>query len=382
MSQITRCPACATLFKVVADQLKVAQGWVRCGQCGEVFEAGLHLVPVATLETQASPSALKGLADETPLPAKNALPFPMSDHGVFPPPVSPKVPAGVPLMSPEASCKGNLADAAADDKPMQPADVSESENASGMPLPGENPAIGSRRAGSETSHFSATNAGRHEPVFRADDFDFNPPGSTLHATGHARQASAIPQDSQAFPDVAFVRKAQRKDFWKSTLVRTVLGAICLVLALALGMQWTVGQKDALAARAPQLAPWLQAMCRPLGCAVQPLRRIESLAIENTSFSRTGSDAYRLNFTFTNTGDAALEVPALEVTLTDSQDQTVVRRVVMPVEFGATATTLAAYSKLTGALTLKVDHAGGQASASPAQTGLLPVSGYRILAFYP
>ena len=44
MSQITRCPACATSFRVVVDQLRIAQGWVRCGQCGEVFEAPLHLV--------------------------------------------------------------------------------------------------------------------------------------------------------------------------------------------------------------------------------------------------------------------------------------------------------------------------------------------------
>ncbi|MEO7953600.1 MAG: zinc-ribbon domain-containing protein, partial [Polaromonas sp.] len=43
MSLITRCPACGTMFKVVADQLKIAQGWVRCGQCGEVFDASGQL---------------------------------------------------------------------------------------------------------------------------------------------------------------------------------------------------------------------------------------------------------------------------------------------------------------------------------------------------
>ncbi len=38
MSQITRCPACSTQFKVVADQLRISDGWVRCGHCAEVFE--------------------------------------------------------------------------------------------------------------------------------------------------------------------------------------------------------------------------------------------------------------------------------------------------------------------------------------------------------
>ena len=39
MSLATRCPACGTVFRVVQDQLKVSQGWVRCGQCHEVFNA-------------------------------------------------------------------------------------------------------------------------------------------------------------------------------------------------------------------------------------------------------------------------------------------------------------------------------------------------------
>jgi predicted Zn finger-like uncharacterized protein len=42
MGLITQCPACHTLFKVVADQLKISDGWVRCGQCREVFDAQAH----------------------------------------------------------------------------------------------------------------------------------------------------------------------------------------------------------------------------------------------------------------------------------------------------------------------------------------------------
>ncbi|MFL6699916.1 MAG: DUF3426 domain-containing protein [Vitreoscilla sp.] len=37
MSLATRCPTCGTIFRVVQDQLKVSEGWVRCGQCHEVF---------------------------------------------------------------------------------------------------------------------------------------------------------------------------------------------------------------------------------------------------------------------------------------------------------------------------------------------------------
>lgn len=44
MSLITRCPACRTIFKVAPDQLKISEGWVRCGQCGEVFDAQANLL--------------------------------------------------------------------------------------------------------------------------------------------------------------------------------------------------------------------------------------------------------------------------------------------------------------------------------------------------
>jgi predicted Zn finger-like uncharacterized protein len=43
MSLITSCPACGTMFRVVADQLKISEGWVRCGHCSEVFDASKHL---------------------------------------------------------------------------------------------------------------------------------------------------------------------------------------------------------------------------------------------------------------------------------------------------------------------------------------------------
>ena len=39
MSLATRCTECGTVFRVVQDQLKVSEGWVRCGRCSAVFNA-------------------------------------------------------------------------------------------------------------------------------------------------------------------------------------------------------------------------------------------------------------------------------------------------------------------------------------------------------
>ena len=53
MNSITRCPSCATHYQVDKAVIHAAKGWLRCGQCGHVFDStGLVLlwrssVPVA-----------------------------------------------------------------------------------------------------------------------------------------------------------------------------------------------------------------------------------------------------------------------------------------------------------------------------------------------
>ncbi|MEO8537670.1 MAG: MJ0042-type zinc finger domain-containing protein, partial [Betaproteobacteria bacterium] len=42
--KFTRCPGCATVFRVTAEQLALREGQVRCGQCRAVFDANDHLV--------------------------------------------------------------------------------------------------------------------------------------------------------------------------------------------------------------------------------------------------------------------------------------------------------------------------------------------------
>jgi predicted Zn finger-like uncharacterized protein len=72
MSQITRCPFCETSFKVVADQLRISDGWVRCGQCKQVFDASQHLHAV-----EQAP-----LLPEMPLDALHPPPAPATPHTV------------------------------------------------------------------------------------------------------------------------------------------------------------------------------------------------------------------------------------------------------------------------------------------------------------
>ncbi len=62
----TRCSACGTVFRVVPDQLRVSEGWVRCGRCSQVFNALEGLVDLDTglpKQTAGSPAHTGAEAD-------------------------------------------------------------------------------------------------------------------------------------------------------------------------------------------------------------------------------------------------------------------------------------------------------------------------------
>lgn len=93
MSLSTRCPACQTTFRVVPDQLKISQGWVRCGQCAEVFDASQHLQPVPSpavpdpVASAAAALAPGAITDPAPSLSASQEPHPMpsatEDTGLF-----------------------------------------------------------------------------------------------------------------------------------------------------------------------------------------------------------------------------------------------------------------------------------------------------------
>jgi hypothetical protein len=80
MSLITQCPACQTLFKVVADQLQVSQGWVRCGQCQNVFDANAHVYKQPLPEAEPPPEPVPTQSAENPAsPSPEFPPFEPAD---------------------------------------------------------------------------------------------------------------------------------------------------------------------------------------------------------------------------------------------------------------------------------------------------------------
>lgn len=57
MSLITCCPTCQTMFQVSGEDLRVSDGWVRCGKCNGVFDASAHLQAMPDEKPSAQPPA-------------------------------------------------------------------------------------------------------------------------------------------------------------------------------------------------------------------------------------------------------------------------------------------------------------------------------------
>ena len=329
MSLITRCPACGTMFKVVTDQLKISQGWVRCGHCTEVFDASLHLQAIQNPVPDGPPARQTNTDVEAPAPVEFETPAV--------PPSTPQEQAHPALQQ--------LADSAVSDEMG-------AVNAAGA-------------AGAEVELLGS---------------------AQIEDTGlPSKLPDALPE-VLPYEDVSFVRNSRRQAFWRKPLVRFSMGLAGLILAAALLVQFSVQQRDRLTAMEPQLKTWLQLLCEPLQCEITPFRHIEAVVIDSSSFNKINNDFYRLSFALKNTGTIPVAMPSLEVTLTDTQEQALTRRVVTPAEFGVTDSggLLSAGADFSGVIVMQVLSTDAKSAAgvvAPTATPLR-VAGYRVLAFYP
>lgn len=556
MSQITRCPACATTFKVVADQLRISEGWVRCGQCKEVFDASAHLLapaappllpdvsmadvrpppaPVVRKPVEkawgagAAPASASGLEsragrDGAPLSPSTSPAVERKTEGQAPvavPVVSsvgaswqptgistldalvpadaaapmdvpePKVPAflsasaALPnntdlLLEPatpfrwradrqgqqarnevatELSAQAFGTSAGAPAQPERPADTAltspwspatpsssgggyelpsadlrDAEEADGLPdLSPTSPAKSGGLAAADTNHAPypplelpvraravQADAAPAHPLGVAGERDMSSsssgpaaeeitagPASTkgVSATDTGRSPAGMPapelpdmeslpartveaaprsqpdrdeddEDSdeddalpEPEPEVSFVRAARRKAFWRRPLVRTLLVFLLLVLLGGLAAQVAVQERDRIAATEPRLRPWLVMLCEPFGCELAPRRQIADVVIDSSSFNKARGDSYLLNLTLKNQAPIPLAMPAMELTLTDAQDQPVLRRILLPNDMGAPAE-------------MPARGEWGTSVSVVVTTGGARVAGYRLLAFYP
>ncbi|MPM60320.1 hypothetical protein SDC9_107171 [bioreactor metagenome] len=171
--------------------------------------------------------------------------------------------------------------------------------------------------------------------------------------------------------MGFMRDARRKAFWSKPAVRALLTLVVLGLLAAFAGQYAMAERNRLAAVYPALRPVLEQLCKPLQCVVGLPREIASVAIDSSTFTRVKDDltAFHLQVALKSSADMVLEMPALELTMTDASDQPVLRRVLTREDTGAPQA-LPARGEWNGVVKLQVPEVADR------------VTGYRLLAFYP
>lgn len=323
MSLATRCTSCGTIFRVVQDQLKVSEGWVRCGRCNEVF------------------NALEGLFD---------LERDARTEWTGPAPLAHK---------PEPSFGGDLG--SLDEPEHRDPSLVDKIDAQ---------LLSPRRSGFGALAGLTPSERRHED-FADARFDTDlpaEPAEDLSLAGIGEQSAAsIPGDVGIAPD--FVREADEQARWRGSRARSLLVATIAALTLTLVVQIGHHHRDRLAAQWSPARTVLGTWCDFIACTIGAPRRIDDVVVESTSLTRAPvPEAFRLAVVLRNRATLPLAVPWIDLSLTDAGGQLVARRALSPQDFHVTPTALAAGSEL--ALQTLMSVSSGR------------VTGYTVEIFYP
>lgn len=471
---LSRCPACATVFRVDTVQIRAREGRVRCGRCHAVFDALDAMVDIATLRAT-GPVATPGTPDEPPASpafavdtaaAADDAPYPdfsrvfaaasadEADHPHSPPEEStarlnvvdaPEVrvstepsavttdlltepadltePPGQPMPEPggrmdvlvarttnywgvpslsepsPATPPEPAAGHELDPDVTQPLDIFDLDAATGLRHgPADEPGAATDSAEVSLSHGLPAQdaqvvAAVQGPAVRSPDdtIDSTAPepgagGYTPDETPAPTAAPAPVRDPLLDPPPALepvhdpaMQRIRRELYGDEAPaarsgLRTALWATgCVLLVLAATGQLAYHFRSDIAVAQPALKPLFEQACARIGCNVPALREPDKVSIEASELTpEPGREPLlRLSALLRNTAAFEQEWPHLELTLTDTGDRAVVRRVLTPREF------LPPDARTTGF-----------APASEQMVGVLvdPVasgaSGYRLYAFYP
>ncbi|VVE52340.1 hypothetical protein PIN31115_04750 [Pandoraea iniqua] len=358
--QATRCPHCHTVFRVVADQLKLRDGLVRCGHCREVFDGRAYLCePPGDAD------------DEAPQVATESVPE-MHAAPVTSPAASALAPAPV-VSEPADTANPSLSD------------IESEASAARMSVPEmlTPTAIAALLGTPDESRAQM----QHGPGRYIDDEDPTvlPAPTATPASAKLAGASAI-TPAEKPPGAARV-------IWRVLLTLAVIGLLA---------QWAWLERAALVDRFPALRDAFAAVGRPLHIAIAPARQPDMLQLSSVTLvtddgsaastatastiaaasdasadatdATIAADSVPMTLTVFMRNDAghAVAWPSLELTLSDIDGKPVVRRVFAAGDYVADNALrdagLAPHNERTIRLRLS------------AQAAL--ASNYRVLAFYP
>jgi predicted Zn finger-like uncharacterized protein len=318
---LTRCPSCATTFRISPEQLKARQGRVRCGKCRNVFNALETLIeeppqPVPAVELEAA------TVPEEAITARPESAPPAPEPDVAPTPAPPQA-APSPLEAPEA----------------EPTPVAAT--------PPEREVAAAERAATD----------RPKPSKK--------PSPPAEHEDEAGEPETLVDYAPAFESLMVEEAPRRAWPW-------VLGTLIALPALA--VQAALHFRVDLAVMAPETKPALHLLCAYAGCDLPRPSKVELVAIESSDLHPDPANPKQLQLvaTLKNRAGFSQEYPHLELTLTDTTDKALLRRALAPTDYlpkdKPAAMGFAANAELGVNLVLAVKD-------------VAPV-GYRLYVFYP
>ena len=395
----TRCPECHTAFRVTPDQLKARAGKVRCGQCQAVFNALDHLLDetnqvAGTTVTASAPRAA------TPAAVK-ATPVPLA---VPPAATSPAIVThSVPTPKPSVASEPRFLDF--DDLPpfeplAEPALPDEPVFAPFVPVAAPEPTVPAERfsvppsekRNEPTIFFTTDDLEEPDAAPEVDEQPLPPPPADVSeddsegepplsetaaqelgkATGMIlpRETTEIPGYSKWSEDPLsqpFVLPDDPPSRWPGVL-------FALLLIVAFCVQAIFHFRTEIVIALPALRPAIAATCEAFGADIPLPRRSELVSIEVSDLQtdREHDNLLALHATLRNRAPYAQAYPMLELSLTDTQDAAIVRRVIKPADYLSPKISPDAAFPANGDLPVRLW----------IDASSVVASGYRLYVFYP
>ncbi len=340
---LTRCPSCATHFRVTAEQLKVRSGRVRCGACQHVFNALDALIeePMAVLAPRAAKTAQRSSPPPYDSAGKAADASPDELHEVTVPPAR-RIPSETSEPTLETLKAGSTLALSEQEA------LADERNQVAEPEVAEAKLIEPEAAEPETV----------QPVAAEPEAVLAQAAQPDMAT----ESGADADQAESFPEPP---PAPRRWPW-------LVGS--LVALTALGLQAVLAFRVELAVLWPEAKPALVALCDVADCEVGLPAKVALVGIEASDLHPDSEHPGRLVLTATLKSRApfAQQFPHLELTLTDTADKAIVRKILAPADYLPPQTPFAQGMRPNADIIVTFGVDSGEVAAS----------GYRLYVFYP
>lgn len=372
MRNITRCPNCQTEFFVSEAQLAKHGGLVRCGQCLQVFDAKSQFINLDTGAPQAQPTTSTASAitqaEATTSNTQNLPGWPSIEHALLD----------------DAS---DLASTAQQDASLDSEHITEvlELSATQDEIAAFDDALDQNKdLDIKVLDIKASDANDNDRIMiEAGDFEDSQLIADSHAINHSdtknkaldeitRLTAIADKKSSYFDDLAALEKSKIKHVAKKSK-RWLWLFGNFVFFISITLQSIYFLRNEIATYYPQFKPYLQAACLHLNCSIALPRQIQWIIIDDSDMQEDVNKPSVMHLTSNLMNKAAFNqaYPDVQLTLTDTDDKPISRRLFKPQEYLPAGTNLATGFAANSEVRIKL-------SISTPDIG---VAGYRLYVSY-